>query len=102
VVVDDYNCVSCHDLVHSSGLDLTTADATYLNTHDVDVNDPLNPVAQKRIAPCEPEASYLWHVVNGTVAPGVDYETMPRYGTELNKHQLADLQNWILEGARLE
>lgn len=85
---------SCHDTTtHQSGLDLSLGNA-YVQI----VNIPSTELpALKRVAPSDPNNSYLLQKINGTTnIPGLQ---MPLGKAPLNSDQVNLVRDWILSGA---
>jgi len=62
--------------------------------------DSLEAPALKRVKPGDPNASYLWHKVNGTqTSVGGSGATMPE-GGHLTAAELATIEKWISAGAK--
>jgi hemoglobin len=89
-ILDANGCMGCHG--SSGGLTITYADI-------VGVVDSGTGLAQ--IEPGNPDASYLWHKINGTQASvsGGSGVTMPKNMPAMSASDLAIVETWILEGA---
>lgn len=85
-------CVRCHGTVMNAGLDLRAATgfASLVNT-------PSSQTALLRVAPGDPEASYLIHKVDGRA--GIVGSRMPQGGPFLSTEQIAVIRSWITAGA---
>lgn len=95
--------VECHsgDPADESGLDLSAGNGYgQIVGGDSEQSDLL------LVEPGDPDASYLWHKINGTHLefqdPGFDTgeetDAMPPVGS-LSVNELATIEEWILEGA---
>jgi hypothetical protein len=83
----------CHDTsTHQAGLDLSAGN-TYLQTVNISAAEM---PALKRVAPTDPDNSYLFQKINGTATTGVQ---MPLGAAPLNSDQINLVRDWILRGA---
>ena len=89
---------SCHGLAQQGGLNLTAGQA-YADLVDVPAS---NPAAHKagllRVAPNDPDASFLIRKLEGTLDPN-EGTMMPQTGTRLPQAKLDLLRRWIAAGA---
>ena len=85
-------CTSCHSGGSpSAGLSLT-ASVGYGNL----VDQPSGQSSLDLVAPCDSDASYLWHKVNNTQSTvGGSGSRMPPSGSGLSSGNLAILESWI-------
>jgi hypothetical protein len=90
------NC-SCHVDGGPGGLEMPDAGTAYGNLVDVPSNNAAN--AQDRVEPGDPDASFLWHKLNGTLAGG-EGDPMPDGGPQLGAGDLGTVEQWILGGAQ--
>ena len=90
-------CVACHTGPASgtlpTGLDLSSADASFANLVGV---ASLEEPSLQRVAPGDPDASYLVHKVEGTAAVG---GRMPLFQDPLEPDVIAAIREWISLGA---
>ena len=94
----DLKCISCHVAGGSAAAGpILTSDKSYAAI--VGVQSPT--VAADLVAPGDPDASYLWHKLNGTQAdvPGGGGSPMP-LGAPLSADELAAIEQWITDGAK--
>ncbi|ODV41380.1 hypothetical protein AWV79_37010 [Cupriavidus sp. UYMMa02A] len=91
------HCVSCHQgAAAPAGLDLLPK-AAYANLAGV----PSTGSPQPRVAPADPDKSYLMHKLAGThMDVGGQGATMPLGAPPLEPAQIALIRQWIAEGAR--
>ncbi len=94
----DAHCTICHAPggvgVLFAGLDLET------DSYNALVGVPSTQAPLSRVEPFDPNASYLWHKLNGTqLSVGGTGQTMPIMGPPLDAATLALIEQWILEGA---
>ena len=89
------NC-SCHVEGGSGMLPMPDADTAYGNLVDVPSANMTN--GQDRIEPGDPDASFLWHKVNGTLEMG-EGSRMPLMAMPLDAALLATIEEWIMDGA---
>jgi len=89
-VVFQQRCVSCHNGGQAPDL---RAGAAYANL----VNAPSAETAMLRVAPGDPEASYLIHKLEGRA--GIVGDRMPRGGPFLSSADIAVIRSWIQAGA---
>jgi hypothetical protein len=83
----------CHDTsTHQAGLDLSAGNA-YVQIVDISAAEM---PALKRVAPSDPNNSYLFQKINGTANIGVQ---MPLGASPLNSDQMNLVRDWILRGA---
>lgn len=101
-IFDEHCVAGCHEPGGEWGFLLDLSSSAYEAV--VGVPSPQFP-SMSIIEPGEPEASYLWHKLNGTQASvggsGID---MPKArtgmtATVLTPEQLATIEQWILQGA---
>ncbi len=84
---------SCHDTTtHQSGLDLSEGNAYVQIVNVASAEVP----ALKRVAPNDPDNSYLFQKINGTASVGVQ---MPSGAPRLGSDQINLVRDWILSGA---
>ena len=87
---------TCHSgpvgMILPNGMNLTSADNSFANL--VDVDSLQNPTI-KRVAPFDPDGSYLIQKLEGT-APGAQ---MPFGGTPLDPAVISNIRTWISNGA---
>ena len=94
----DLKCISCHVAGGSAVAGpVLTSDKCYAAI--VGVQSPT--VAADLVAPGDPDASYLWHKLNGTQTdvPGGGGSPMP-LGVPLTDDELAAIEQWITDGAK--
>ena len=85
-------CVRCHGAVVSAGLDLRAATA-FASLVDAASTE----TALLRVAPGDPENSYLIHKLEGR--RGIVGSQMPKGGPFLSAEQIDVVRNWITAGA---
>jgi hypothetical protein len=89
---------SCHGAARAGGLGLTP-DVAYT---DLVGHPPANEAARAagllRVAPGDPEHSFLLRKLDGALAPE-EGERMPRVGTSLPLHSIDLVRRWIVAGA---
>jgi hypothetical protein len=90
------NC-SCHVNGASGMLPMPDAATAYGNLVDVPSANAVN--NQDRVEPGDPDASFLWHKVNGTLEAGEGGQ-MPLMAAPLGAGDLATIEQWILDGAQ--
>ena len=85
-------CVRCHGTVLNAGLDLraATGSANLVNTTSTQV-------ALLRVAPGDPEASYLIHKIDGRT--GIVGSRMPQVPPFLSADEIDVIRTWIANGA---
>ena len=85
-------CVRCHGTVLNAGLDLRAATG-FANL----VNTPSTQTALLRVAPGDPEASYLIHKIDGRA--GIAGSRMPQVPPFLSADEIDVIRTWITNGA---
>ena len=87
------NTASCHGTARAAGLDLSAGGAYASLVSVASANEP----AFLRVSPGDPENSYLVIKVEGRQTVG---SLMPIGGTPLDDIDLANIRNWIAQGAQ--
>ena len=82
----------CHGTVLNAGLDLRAATG-FANL----VNTPNTQTALLRVAPGDPEASYLIHKIDGRA--GIAGSRMPQVPPFLSADEIDVIRTWITNGA---
>ena len=101
-IFDEHCVTACHDAGGEWGFLLDLSSSAF---HEI-VSVPAPQLASMSLVePYQPEASYLWHKINGTQAAiGGSGLTMPKarldmQPTVLTSEQFAAIEEWILDGA---
>ena len=89
---------TCHGSSVSGGLDLRWGTAHYSLVDVPAVNAAAAAAGKKRVVPGDPEASFLWQKVTGTLT-SEEGVRMPSVGTPLSPLELELLRTWIAAGA---
>jgi len=85
-------CVACHGTVTNGGLDLS-ASVAFANL----VNTRSSQTSLLRVAPGDPESSYLIHKLEGRA--DIIGERMPQGGPFLSTTELDTIKAWVTAGA---
>jgi mono/diheme cytochrome c family protein len=87
-------CSNCHFPGGPGPMPLTSAEVSYANL----VNVPSVESALLRIAPGDPDQSYLFHKI--TAAPGIVGDRMPPPPeAALTRGEIESIRKWIAQGA---
>lgn len=101
-IFDEHCVMACHEPDGEWGFLLDLSPSAFYET--VSVPSPELP-SMSIVEPYQPEASYLWHKINGTQADvGGSGLMMPKgragmQATVLTQEQLDAIEKWILDGA---